>query len=110
MRLMIALTRQAVSDRQQNVQWQGLLQVSSWHDRSYIAGIPLLAHGLTVKLSPCPCSHNSPAGRIAGCQHVWSSTSGHPKRNLLPAQARPRTMQYNSSSVPVDVLYLEFRQ
>ena len=33
----------------------------------YIAGIPLLAHGLTVKLSPSPCSHSSPAGRIAAC-------------------------------------------
>ena len=34
----------------------GLLQVSAWHDRAhtYIAGIPLLAHGLTVKLSPWP--------------------------------------------------------
>ena len=34
---------------QQGVRW---LQVRAWHDRSYIAWIPLLAHGLTVKLSP----------------------------------------------------------
>ena len=44
------VTRQAASDRQQSMWWQGLLQVCTWHDRSYIAGIPLLAHGLTVKL------------------------------------------------------------
>ena len=48
------VTKQTASDRQQNVRWQGLFQVSAWHDRSYIAGILLLAHGLTVKLSPCP--------------------------------------------------------
>ena len=61
------VTRQATSDRQQDVRW---LQVCAWHDRSYIAGIPLLAHGLTVKLSPYPCSHSSPAERIAAC--VWA--------------------------------------
>ena len=32
-----------------------------------LAGMPLLAHILTVKLSPCPCSHSSPAGQIAAC-------------------------------------------
>ena len=53
------VTRQCTSGRQQDVHW---LQVRAWHDRSYIAGIPLLAHGLTVKLSPCQCSHSSPAG------------------------------------------------
>ena len=55
------VTRQAVSDlgdRQQDVRW---LQVRAWHDRSYLARILLLAHGLTVNLSPCPCSHSSPA-------------------------------------------------
>ena len=40
--------RQAASDKQQDVRW---LQVRAWHDCSYIAGIPLLAHGLTVKLN-----------------------------------------------------------
>ena len=65
------MTSQAMSDlvvtvRQQDVRW---LQVRAWHDRSYIAEIPLLAHSLTVKLSPCPCSHSSPAGRIAAC--LW---------------------------------------
>ena len=35
------VTRQAVGDRQQDVRW---LQVRTWHDRSYIAQIPLLAH------------------------------------------------------------------
>ena len=37
-----------------------------------IAGIPLLAYGLTVKLRPCQCSCSSPAGRIAAaclCGH-----------------------------------------
>ena len=51
-----------VTVRQQDVHW---LQVRAWHDHSYIAGISLLAHSLTVKLSPCPCIHSSPAGRIA---------------------------------------------
>ena len=59
----------------ENVWWQGLLQVSAWHDRSYIAGISLLAHGLTVKLSP----------------------RRHFRCISLPAQARPRMMQHLSS-------------
>ena len=50
---MALLTKQAASDRQQNVGWQGLLQVSTWHDCSYIAGIPLL---LMVDCEACPCS------------------------------------------------------
>ena len=70
------VTRQAASDRQQDVRW---LQVSAWHDSSYIAGIPLLTHGLTVKLSPCQCSHSSPAGQIDAC------VCGHSKCNLLLA-------------------------
>ena len=83
------VTRHAMSDRQQDVCW---LQVCALHDHSYIAGILLLAHGFTVKLSPCPCSHTSPAGRIAAC------LCGHPKCNLLLAQARPRMIQHLSSS------------
>ena len=59
---------------------------------SYIAGIPLLAHGLTMKLSPCPCSRSSPPGRIAVCQ------CGHFKYNLLLTQARPRMIQHLSST------------
>ena len=35
-----------------------------------LAGIPLLGHILAVKLSPCPCSHSSPAGQIAAC--LWA--------------------------------------
>ena len=93
------MTRQAVSDREQNVRWWSLLQVSAWHVCSYIAGIPLLAHGLTVKLSPCMCSHSSPTGRITACQHVWSTTCGHLKHNLLPAQACPRMTQHLSSKI-----------
>ena len=77
-----------MSDRQQDVRW---LQVRALHDRSYIAGILLPAHGLTVKLSPCPCSHSSPPGRIAAC------LCGHPKCILLLAQARPRMIQHLSS-------------
>ena len=70
---------------QQVVRW---LQVRSWHNRSYIAWIPLLAHGLTVKLSPCPCSHSSRrAGQIAAC------LCGHSNCNLLLAQALPRMIQ-----------------
>ena len=37
-----------MSVRQQDVCW---LEVHAWHDRCYIAGIPLLAHSLTVKSS-----------------------------------------------------------
>ena len=85
------VTRQAAaSDRQQDVRW---LQVRTCHDRSYIAGIPLLAHGLIVKLSPCQCSHSSPAGRIAAC------LCGHSKCNLLLAQARLRMIQHVSSKL-----------
>ena len=72
------MTKQATSDRQQDVR---SLQVHTRHDRSYIAGIPLLAHGLAVKFSPCQCSDSSSAGRIAAC------LCGHPKCNMLLAQA-----------------------
>ena len=48
-----------------------------------LAGIPLLAHSLTVKLSLCPCSHSSPAGRIAAClqafQMQFATCSGSPQ-------------------------------
>ena len=41
----------------------GLLQVSlAWP--LIQSRLLLLVHGSTVKLSPCPCSHSSPAGRI----------------------------------------------
>ena len=80
------VTRQATSDRQQDVRW---LQVRAWHDRSYIAGIPLLAHGLTVKLSPCQCSL---AGRIAAC------LCGHPKcKSSATRSGSPRMIQHLSS-------------
>ena len=67
---------------QQGVRW---LQICAWHDRSYIAWIPLLAHGLTVKLSPCPCSHSSLAGQIAqtclcgGIPNAIATHSGLPQ-------------------------------
>ena len=58
----------------------------------------MLAHSLTVKLSPCPYSHSSPAVRIAAC------LCGHPKCNLLLAQARPRMIQHLSSQIPIVVM------
>ena len=85
------VTRQAANIGQQvHVCW---LQVHTWHDHSYIAWIPLLhvAHGLTVKLSPCQCNHGSLAGRIFAFQ------CGHSKCNLLLAQAHPRIIQHLSS-------------
>ena len=46
------VTRQAgVTVGQQGVRW---LQVRAWHDRFYVVWIPLLGHGLIVKLSPMP--------------------------------------------------------
>ena len=72
--------RLRVTVGQQGVRW---LQVSSWHDRSYIAWIPLLPHDLTVKLSPCPCSRSSLAGRMAAClwafQMKFVTRSGSPQ-------------------------------
>ena len=63
--------------------------------------IPLLAHGLTVKHSPGPCSHSSLAGQIGACQHVGHlCLCGHLKYNLLLThwQAHLRIMQHLSSS------------
>ena len=51
----------------------------------------MVAHGLTVKLSPCQCSDSSSAGRIAAC------LCRHSKCNLLLAQAHPRMIQHLSS-------------
>ena len=48
----------------------------------HIAGIPLLAHSLTVKLSLCPCSHSSPAGRMATC--LWAFQMQFATRSGLP--------------------------
>ena len=60
------VTRQAMSDRQQDVCW---LQVRAWHWRPglHSRDPPALAHGLTVKLSPFQCNHSSSARRIAAC-------------------------------------------
>ena len=54
---------------------------------TYVAGIPLLTHGLTVKFSPCQCSHNSLAGRVCVCI----------PNAICYSQARPRTIQHFSS-------------
>ena len=89
-KLWIIVWQGRLSGREQHVRWWGLLQVSA--ARTY----PLLAHDLTVKLSPCPCSS---AEWIATCQHVWSTTGGYPKRNLLLAQAHPMMMQHLSSKI-----------
>ena len=91
------VTRKVMSDSQQDVHW---LQVHVWHVRSYIAGIPLLAHGLNVKLNPCLCSHTSPAGRIAAC------LCGHSKCNPLLAQACPTMIQHLSSIYYCHLSYL----
>ena len=83
------VTRQAMSDRQQDVRW---LQVHTRLAWQLIHSMdPLVAHGLTVKLSPCPCSHSSPAGQIAAC------LCGLSKCNLLLGQACPRMIQHLSS-------------
>ena len=71
--------RLQVTVGQQGVCW---LQVRCWHDRSYI---PLLPHDLTVKLSPCPCSHSSLAGWMAAClwafQMKFVTHSGSPQND-----------------------------
>ena len=73
-------------DRHQNVQWPSLLQVSTWYDRSYTAGIPCW---LMVWLwSQCPCSHGSPPGQIAA---LWTCEV-HFKYNFLLTQVHPRMM------------------
>ena len=47
-----SVTKQAESHRQQNVQWQGLLQVNTNNklNFSYTAGTPPLAYSLSAKL------------------------------------------------------------
>ena len=80
-----------------------LLQVRAWHDRSYIAGIPMLAHSLSVKLSPCPYSHSidtiyghsSPAGQIAAC--LWTFQMQFTTHSGLP--------QDDSASFYIVVIY-----
>ena len=74
--------RKAASDRQQDVRWLQVC-VPGMIAHAYTARIPLLAHGLTVKLRLCQCSHCSLAGRIAVC------SCGYSKCNLQLAQARP---------------------
>ena len=74
------VTRQATSDRQQDVCW---LQVCTWHDHPHITGSPLLVHGFTVKLSPCQCSHSSPAGQIATCLYGHSKCYSVPRLDFL---------------------------
>ena len=92
--LMIAWQgRLRVTVGQQGVRW---LQVHAWHDCSCIAWIPLLAHGLTVKLSPCPCSHT--IVWLDEC-NVAACLCGHPKCNMLVAQAHLRMIQHLTSKV-----------
>ena len=83
--------------RQLDVRW---LQVCAWHDRSYTTGIPLLAHSLTVKLSPCPNSHSSPAGRIAAClwafQMQFATHSGSPQDDSASSKYITSTYIYTS--------------
>ena len=86
------MTRQVASNSWTRVRWLQVcwLQVRTWHDCSYIAWIPLLAHGLTVKLSPCPLA-------IVVWLDEWLYMCGHSKCNLVLAQARPRMIQHPSS-------------
>ena len=53
------MARQAVSDRQQNLRWQALLQVDMTNMNNKLDQLIhiQLAHGLSVKLSLCPCIH-----------------------------------------------------
>ena len=61
----------AANDRQRNVWQWGLLQVSAWHDSSYIHSKDfLLDHDLCVKFSPYPCSHSKSdwtSSYMSGC-------------------------------------------
>ena len=70
----MTLASDRVSDTELDVR---SLQVRAWHDRSYTTGIHLLAHSLTVKLSPWPyiAIVVRPAGRIAAC----ATRSGLPR-------------------------------
>ena len=92
-----ALGRYGLTGKQQ-VQWISFkhfvtsIRPESINSISYIAGILLLAHDLTMKLNPCPCIHSGLAGRTA-----CACLCGHLKCNLLLAQAHPRMMQHFSS-------------
>ena len=90
-------------------EWQGRLWVRGsrmYAGFRYVLGMtahtcrdpPAIAHGLTVKLSPCQCSH-SLAGWIAEC------LCGHPKYNLLLAQACPKMIQH-LSTIPIVSWYM----
>ena len=80
------VTRQCTSDRQQDVHW---LQVRAWHDRSYIAGIPLLAHGLTVNLA-----------HVSVAIVVWLDELLHHVCVGIQNAARPRMIQHLFSYRP----------
>ena len=58
--------RQVSSDRECTV--ARFASGSAWHDCSYIAEIALLAHGLTVKLSPWPVS----GWTNISCMSAWT--------------------------------------
>ena len=84
---------------QQGVRWLQVTPGMTAH--TYIAWIPLLAYGLTLKLSPCPCSHSCLAGWIAAC------LCGHSKWDLLLAQARPRMILHLTSYALVPYFTVE---
>ena len=69
---------QAASDREKIVQCEGLPSGKHWHDHSYTAGIPLLAHSLSVKFCPCLWSCSSPSCLnscvVSMCGHLHVAT------------------------------------
>ena len=73
------------------------LQVRVWHDHSYIAGIPLLAHSLTVKLSPC--SHSSLAGQMLSCANRRVFFLAHVQRGWLTLSAARSPREVETSSL-----------
>ena len=53
----------AASDRQQNIRWPARFASGKClHGMTAHTQLSLLAHGLSVKLNPYPCSHSSPVG------------------------------------------------
>ena len=67
------------------------VSLSEPHDSSYIAWVPLLAHGLTVK------PHAIVAKVFWLDEYVAACLCGHPKCNLLLVQARPRMIHHLTS-------------
>ena len=67
-----------------------------------LAGIPLLARSLIVKLTQCHCSHSSLAGQIAAClwafQMQFATRSGSPQDNSTSSSKHkaPRVLHFSA--------------